>query len=76
MGRLVTRFGAAAVFGPRRLTVREMRDIMLAETVERAYAAEKRAERSEEGSAAWARNNPVLAGLLARSVKAHHAIQD
>lgn len=74
-GRLITRFGVQAVFG-RPMTMREMREINLAENVERAYTAEQRAEQSEGGAAEWSRNNRALAGLLARALKAYHAIED
>lgn len=63
------------MFG-RVLTLREMRAMLTEEAVERAYLDEKRAERTDDGAAGWAAKHPPAAALLARAMKAHHAIQD
>lgn len=64
-GELVDRFGAQAVYG-RTMTRGEMRAILLAETVTRAYRA--RAEAKE--MAAWVSDHPELQSLLVRAMRA------
>ena len=64
-GELVNRFGAQVVYG-RTMTRGEMRAILLAETVVRAYR-----ERAEAGEVAtWAIDHPELQTLLVRAMRA------